>query len=249
MNRVPLKGDVLANITQPVLLVHGEHNETCPRKFAEALASKLVNSAGGAFPFTIKGARGSVSIIPQNASILHKVFTDFIGRLPHTESKLAPPETDQSKRMKTALVTLAEMIGDPTIASRDPTSSLSFCCLSQAVVDKQTEALKQYRKGIFTAFSPLGPDGRPARKYSDRRTEHWFTSENGLSIAGNTFLPVEYPRESEKKPLSPQERTTDPRLRRANYNSNAVEKQVIKGSMARVVTSAAPSSQLQRLAV
>ncbi|KAG6864581.1 hypothetical protein C0991_008491 [Blastosporella zonata] len=245
MHRIPLTDDALASITQPVLLVHGELNENCPRKFAEQLASKLVNAEGGAFAYTIKGARGSLGVVPQHASILHKVFADFLGRLPHRGSTLTPPESDRTGRMRAALGALAEVMGDPKVASRDPTSSLSFCCRPQAVIHRQTEALKQYRRGIFTAFSPLGPDGRPARKYSDRRAEHWFTSEtNGLSIAGNNiFLPAEQSRENEKKPLSPQ--PAESRLRRANYSSTAVEKPVIKGSMARVVASTAPSSQLK----
>ncbi|KAG6889038.1 hypothetical protein C0995_004321 [Termitomyces sp. Mi166 len=250
INRIPLRDDILSAIKQPVLLVHvgGEFSETCPRKHAEKLASQLVNAEGGAFTYTIKGGMNSLSIIPQNASLLHKVFVNFLGRLPRVGTRLAPSISDRKERMKIALGTLAELMREPSIASRDPSSSLSFCCLPQPIIHKQTEDLKRYRKGIFTAFSPLGPDGRPTRKYSDRRAEHWFTSEeNGLSIAGNSFLLVERPKESEKKLLSPsQDRPADSKLRRANYNQNVVEKQVIKGSMARVVQTATPSAQLQQ---
>ncbi|KAG6850164.1 hypothetical protein H0H93_000291 [Arthromyces matolae] len=230
VNRTQLHKDILALITHPVLLVHGEASETCPKKFAEKLASELINAEGGAFNYTIKGATGSLSIIPQNASLLHKVFVDFVGRLPHVGSELKLPNSDVHERMKTALTTLSELVDDSSIASLDPASPLSFCSLPPAIVKKQADALKLYRKGIYTAFSPLGPDGRPARKYSDRKVEHWFTGEeNGLSIA---------------------ERPMETKLRRATNHHNVVEKPVIKGSMARVVASTVtPASQLQRLVV
>ncbi|KAH0587120.1 hypothetical protein H2248_005937 [Termitomyces sp. 'cryptogamus'] len=249
INRIPLRKDILSIIKQPVLIVHGEFNETCPRKYADKLASQLVNAEGGAFTYTIKGGMNSLSIIPQNASLLHKVLAKFILQLPRVGLNQTPPVSDWKGRMKTALSTLAELMGDPSIATRDSSSSLSFCCLPQAIIHKQSEDLRQYRKGIFAAFSPLGPDGRPTRRYSDRRTEHWFTSEeNGLSIAGNSFLLVEHPKQREKKPHSLQDRPADSKLRRANQNPNVVEKQVIlRGSMARAVTTAAQSAaQLQQ---
>jgi hypothetical protein len=63
-----------------------------------------------------------------------------------------------------ALATLAEIRGDATIASRDPMSSLSFCCLSSDAVKSQADSLLAYRKGELEAFVPLGLDGRPIRK-------------------------------------------------------------------------------------
>lgn len=114
---------------------------------------------------TFLGGTSSLSIVPQNASLLHKVFINFLSRLPHVGSDLTSPVPDRMERMKTALGKLAELMGDPAIATRDPSSSLSFCCLSQGIIHKQSENLKRYRKGIFTAFSPLGLDGRPLRRW------------------------------------------------------------------------------------
>ncbi|KAF5388219.1 hypothetical protein D9615_000056 [Tricholomella constricta] len=255
MNRSPLKPDVLASITHPVLLLHGEQNETCPKVHAEKLASQLTNAEGSAVLYPVKGASGTLSIVPWHASIANKVFTNFLSRLPPMRSELLPPETNKTERMKAALGTLAEIIGDASIALRNPSSSLSFCCLPQDVVKRQADTLKQYRKGIHTAFSPVGPDGRPVRKYSERTNEHWFHGEkDGLSYAGNSnFLPPgrskDYDRDRAEKPASPQEPAIDNRLRRNTntFNPSSVDKQVIKGSMAKVV--ATPAAQFQRLLV
>lgn len=107
--------------------------------------------------------------------------------------------------MKVALKKLAEFMDDPSLASRNPLSSMSFSCLPPDVVKSQTDSLVFHGRGQKTAFSPLGSDGRPLRKYapqtaltpllflirshnrrfSDRKREHWFHGEkDGLSYAG-----------------------------------------------------------------
>lgn len=106
-----------------------------------------------------------LSIIPGHASIANQVFAKFISRLPHKRSKPTHPQTPKSERMKTALSTLAKIMGDESIANRDPMSSLSFCCLPTDVVNKQMDMLVQFRKKLKNAVSPLGPDGRPLRRY------------------------------------------------------------------------------------
>jgi hypothetical protein len=105
-----------------------------------------------------------LTIIPGHASIANQVFAKFISRLPHKRSELTPPETPKRERMKKALTTLADIMGDSSIANRDPLSSLSFCCLSPEVVKRQTEKLARYRKRLDHVSSPLGPDGRPLRR-------------------------------------------------------------------------------------
>ncbi|RDB20549.1 hypothetical protein Hypma_012458 [Hypsizygus marmoreus] len=248
MNRTPLKPEVYATITQPVLLIHGERNETCPKKYAEKLASQLSNSEGGAVLYTVKGGSATLSIVAGHASIANQVFTKFLSRLPHQRSDLIPPRMQRADRMKIALSNLADITGDSSIASRDPLSSLSFCCLPPEVIQSQTDSLEQYRIGIREAFSPVGHDGKPVRKFSDKRAEHWFHGEeNGLSIAGTSFLPPERFKDSDRpeKP-SGREPPGDNRVRRSTFAPNSVDKHVIKGSMAKVVKTA-PATPLQRL--
>ncbi|GLB33430.1 putative alpha beta-hydrolase [Lyophyllum shimeji] len=251
MHRQPVPPQALATITQPVLLIQGQMNETCPKINAEKLAAELTNAQGGAVIYSVKGGAGNLSIVPGHASIMNKVFATFLSRQPHQRSELVPPETDKIERMKTALAALAEIIGDSSIASRDPTSSLSFSCLPHDACRRQTEILNKYRDRKTGTFTPVGPDGRPVRRYSDRKAGHWFHGEkDGLSIAGNTFLPPEkknYDRDRSEKPSSSQESAPDQRLRRGTVTASTVQKQVIKGSMAKVVSTAPAAGHLHRL--
>ncbi|KAF8221956.1 alpha/beta-hydrolase [Tricholoma matsutake] len=241
-NRTPLKPEVYATIRQPVLLIHGERNEACSKTHAEKLASQLSNAEGGAVIYTVKGASGTLNIIPGHASIANQVFGKFISRLPHKRSELIPPEISKRDRMKKALSTLAGIIGDGSIENRSPLSSLSFCCLPPEVVKDQTDSVNQRRKRLAHAHTLLSPEGRPLRRYSERKTDHWFHSEkNGLSIAGSTFLPPERASDSADK-LSPQDLGAEGRLRRAP-GSRLVEKRIIKDSMTKVASTQKPPLQ------
>jgi len=236
LNRAPLRPDVHASIKQPVLLIHGEHDEACQKQYAEVLASQLSNAEGGAVIYTVKGGAGTLSIIPGHASIANQVFAKFISRHPHTRSELTPRESPIWERMKKALSTLADIMRDNSITSRDPLSSLSFCCLSPEVIKSQTDKLARYRKKSNSVFSPIGPEGRPLRRYSDRKRDHWFYGEkNGLSIAGKAFLVPERAGDSADKFL-PQDvaAAVDGRIRHVPGNST-IEKRIIKDSMARVI--------------
>ena len=115
-------------------------------------------------PSSDSGGAGTLSIIPGHASIVNQVFAKFISRRPPTRSELRPPETPKRERMQKALSTLAEIMGDSGIASRDPLSSLSFCCLSPEIIQRQTDMLVHYQKKSNSVFRPLGPEGRPIRR-------------------------------------------------------------------------------------
>jgi len=114
-------------------------------------------------------------------------------------------------------------------------------------VKSQEEVLVLFKKGLHNAFSPVGPEGRPFRRYSDRKTDHWFHSEkNGLSIAGTSFLPPERGNDPGDK-TSPVEPTPDGRLRRPTLNSGSADKRIIKSSMGKVVGTT--STPFQRVVV
>lgn len=258
MNRTPLTPAMHKSIYHPVLFLHGDKNEIAPQKYADKLASELSHAEGGAFVYSVKGGSSHLSIVPGHASIANQVLSKFLSRLPRVRSDLVPPKTSIQERMSSALAKLAELMDDPTIASRDPTSSLSFCCLDPDVIKSQTESILAYRKGEQEAFSPLGPNGRPIRNYHDRKQEHWFSSErDGLSYAGSSHHAKHSKRELEytpQKELPIPTQTSEPipleaaqhgRVRRATV-SPTVEKYVIKGSMAKVATS---TSTIQRLII
>ncbi|KAK7471117.1 hypothetical protein VKT23_002531 [Stygiomarasmius scandens] len=185
MNRVPLKPHMLKHIKQPVLIIQGERNETCPVKFAEKLVADLVNARNGAILYTVKGGTAALSIIPGTASIANQVFAKFVSRFKFDDVAMKPISKPVEERMAEALVKLSELTGDSAIASRNPTSSLSFSCLTLDAVKGQTDSLELYRKGQSNAFNPILPDGTPIRRYSERKKEHWFQGErDGISYAG-----------------------------------------------------------------
>ncbi|TRM68532.1 alpha/beta-hydrolase [Schizophyllum amplum] len=186
LHRTPLAKNVYSSITQPVLVLHGDKNETCPVAHAEKLVSQLTSAEGGAKLYIVKGGSGALSIVPGNASIANQTFAKFLSRLPPARSDLTTTLPEQrDTKMRAALERLATLMGDRNIAERDPRSVLSFSCVGPEVLKSQTEMLAHYAIGQEDAFSALGPDGRPIRRMSERKRDHWFHSErDGLSYAG-----------------------------------------------------------------
>jgi hypothetical protein len=108
-----------------------------------------------------------LSIVPGDASIVNKVFAKFISRTsPGARSDIVPPAVPFKERMKHALAKLSEFLGESSIATRDPGSSLSFSGLTVEVYQSQRETLSFYGKDAIRAFSPLRSNGRPFRKYA-----------------------------------------------------------------------------------
>ncbi|KAJ7590766.1 alpha/beta-hydrolase [Mycena floridula] len=251
MNRTPLTTRMHEDIFQPVLIIHGDKNEVSPYR----MAADLCNARGGAIVYPVKGKCGSssLSIVPGHASIATQVFCKFLSRQPHIRSDIVPPKIPTPQRMTEALAKLADYIGDPRIASRNPMSSLSFSCLELAAVQNQTQSLKLYRKGELEAFSPLGPDGKPIRRFSDRKQDHWFQSEkDGLSYAGKSYSFNQSKLSFSEQSLAlPSESISietahQGRLRRATISPTTVDKHIVKGSMQKVISSNNTTS-LQRL--
>ncbi|KAJ6538953.1 Alpha/Beta hydrolase protein [Mycena capillaripes] len=225
MNRSPLPVGAYPYITQPVLIIHGDANESCPRKYAERMAQELKGIL-----YTVKGGGGYLGVPPGTASIVNQVYVKFVSRLP--------------QRMKDALNTLELITGDNTLHARDPCSSLSFCCLSEDVIQQQTDGLTAYRKGQALAYLPLSPTGRPIRRYSERPRDDWFESKTeGMSYAGGRFFSEPVVRTDKQLPMPKSEPISpdDRRLQRGTFSPMSVEKLVIKGSMAKVVTGSQPT--------
>lgn len=152
----------------------------------------------------VLGAKACVSIIPGSASLVNRVFTGFLSQLPRSRSDLRPPAISTLERTRIALQTLSELVGDPSIAHRNPKSVLSFSCVTPEVAKSQLESLKFYARDIDKTYCPLGRDGRPIRKYEtisfypqitpflhhDRYSErklalHWFHGDSrGISHVG-----------------------------------------------------------------
>ena len=110
------------------------------------------------------GATTCIPIIPGNASIVNRVFSAFLSQLPGSRSDPRPPDIPAWERAREALQTLSELVGDPSIAHRNPRSLLSFSCVTPEVAKSQLESLKFYSKDLEKTYCPLGRDGRPIRK-------------------------------------------------------------------------------------
>lgn len=110
------------------------------------------------------GAKACLNILPGSASIVNQVFSKFLAQQPRTRSDLVCPKTSIQERSKLALAKLAEFVGIPSIAQRDPRSPLSFSCVKADVAKSQLENLMFYAKDLDKAYCPLGRDGRPLRK-------------------------------------------------------------------------------------
>ncbi|KAG8218315.1 alpha/beta-hydrolase [Butyriboletus roseoflavus] len=253
MNRTILSKKELARITCPILIIQNEHSTVAPLKYAEALRDEI-KDATGAEPrfYVIRGAKACVSIIPGSASLVNRVFTGFLSQLPRSRSDLRPPAIPTLERTRLALQTLSELVGDPSVAHRNPRSLLSFSCVTPEVAKSQLESLKFYAKDIDKTYCPLGRDGRPIRKYSERKqSHHWFHGDSrGISHVDTEVLIAAQQNVRPPSPERPLDGSLtangldlvtdavaqDGRMRRTTVNTSSVEKQVIKGSMSKVVT-------------
>lgn len=267
MNRTLMRPEELASIVCPVLIIQGESSPIAPLKYAENLKQCLINAEDGPRLYVVKGAKACLNILPGSASIVNKVFSRFLAQQPRTRSDLLPPKLSIRERSKAALSKLAEFVGIPAIAQRDPRSPLSFSCVKTDVAKSQLENLLFYAKELSNAYCPLGRDGRPLRKYSERKKEaHWFQGDkHGNSYIDTSELKAArnfkgYKQSHPKAPSSPErpvagsltankeslvtdEVAQDGRMRRTTYNASSVDKHVIRGTMQKVVTQ---SAQLPR---
>jgi len=85
--------------------------------------------------------------------------------------------SERRERSRAALKTLSELTEDPSIALRDPDSAVSYSCVTTEVRDSQLAQHKREQEKEHEALSPLGLDGRPLRRYSERLDDHWFQGE------------------------------------------------------------------------
>ncbi|KAF9649317.1 alpha/beta-hydrolase [Thelephora ganbajun] len=187
--RTPLPRRMLEAINSPVLIIQSESSQIYPLEHAQALADNFKSAGKDARLFVVKGIAGYLTIM--NPSIVNQTLLKFLGRLPRVRSDIKPPSVPVAQRMREALDTLAELTGDPSFSEKDAMCSLNFSCVSPEICKIQVKSRESYAKDAAQAFSPLQPNGRPIRKYSEGRKDHWFVSEsNGLSYAGKFLLPT-----------------------------------------------------------
>ncbi|CAL1702087.1 unnamed protein product [Somion occarium] len=174
-DRIPLTADELAQIEMPVMIMQAANNALYPVKYAEALRKKLVGVPNGAMLQLVHGRVGFITLV--RSSIVNQLFSKFLATLerpgPHDECAASSLKFTMSR----ALQRLSLLKKDPSMRQRDVLTPLSFSCCDDETAQKHIELVKSYAKGQRSAFSPLGADGRPIRKFSERK-DHWLSEED-----------------------------------------------------------------------
>ncbi|KAH9175122.1 alpha/beta-hydrolase [Lactarius sanguifluus] len=178
---------LLSRIVQPVLIIHGDSNEVFLPDAAFNMQEQLINVKDGAKLFFVRGAKGCLSVVPECASIANRVFAFFLATLPSRPSNPHPfvlPLVDAMQR-------LAEIVHDPEISKRKPSSPMAFSCVPPEVLYRRAEIYAGAAPGHRGAFSPLNDNGtapatvRSTRRYSERVLEQWFEVDRyGMSYSG-----------------------------------------------------------------
>lgn len=117
--------------------------------------------------FLASGSPEYVTVVSTCATIVNRVVAEFLSRQARPHMLLRPqsmPASQRRERLQEALTKLSELVDDASIATRDPTSPLSFSCVSPEVLQSQNDVLRRQMLDEHLAFSPLGMDGRPRRR-------------------------------------------------------------------------------------
>ncbi|KAF8582844.1 hypothetical protein K439DRAFT_1634966 [Ramaria rubella] len=168
IGRCPPTDKEYSQITVPTLLLTGDRSVAHPVKEAAKTNEKIKDSQ----LYVIKGAPENFTILPHFTSISHRVYASFLARQP-PPPPFTPSRPDLKKVAKEALARLAELREDPSIASRDPSTTLSFSMWSPETVAANQGFLDQMAADENTAFLPTDSKGQPIRKFSARHDDQW----------------------------------------------------------------------------
>lgn len=147
-----------------------------------------------------------MTVVRGCASVVNRIFAQFLRQQPKSKTAIPDPfiktltPTMRRQRMQEALKKLSDLFADPSICERDPSSALSFSCVSAEVLQSQREVLQRQMLDEHKALSPLGMDGRPRRRwvmltersdelkhmitrFSDKREEHWFQADKDYEFS------------------------------------------------------------------
>ncbi|KIP09848.1 hypothetical protein PHLGIDRAFT_34214 [Phlebiopsis gigantea 11061_1 CR5-6] len=177
LNRTPMEQRELASITCPVFIIQAEKSAAHPFHFVEQLKQDLTGAPKVTVVRSHGCGAGYLSVV--HASVVNKSLFSFLSAQPRpgsSEDRAANQRIyaiPHREFMAAGLRRLAHLKGDAEIKDRNPCSSLSFSCATDDIVRNQEEMMAKYVEGQQQSFSPLGPDGRPIRKFSERNS-HWL---------------------------------------------------------------------------
>ncbi|VDC02521.1 unnamed protein product [Peniophora sp. CBMAI 1063] len=213
VNRQPLSKLELASIQVPCLLLHGDNDGLWSKSKIDAMAADMTSVPGGAKVVTVKGGRGYMAIQPEFASVINRVYAQFLARLPCHDQGLRTSVEPLNARLRRALDDLADLTGDYTLADARDQEVLNSMSFSRSSYKSQQAAAKTYKSFMVrqkNAFSPLMSNGRPMRRYSERKHDHWFQGDrHGMSYAGKDHEFDPTPKERDDQDESPREQVRD----------------------------------------
>ncbi|VDB84904.1 unnamed protein product [Peniophora sp. CBMAI 1063] len=185
VNRLPLTKLELASITIPCLLIHGDNHSLWPKSKIDAMAADMVRVPdGGARVVTVKGGKGYMAIQPEFASVINRVYTQFLDRLPRHDQNLRAPPSPLSRRLRQALDDLDSLTGATDAREDDVLNSMSFSRSSFKAQQAAAKMHRRFEEKQKTAYNPLTSNGRPRQRYSERKFDHWFhVDADGMSYA------------------------------------------------------------------
>ncbi|OCB85396.1 alpha/beta-hydrolase [Sanghuangporus baumii] len=218
LNRIPLSDPILACITQPTLIIQSDKTEINPIRYANKLAASLLNAEGKARVHTIRGSPEYVTVVPTCATIVNRVVAEFLSRQtrPHVSSRpQSIPAAKRRERLQEALMRLSELMDDASIATRDPSSPLSF-----SFSERYNDHWFQAEKDEDTA-KPTNLNKEEKLKALEKLVTQ--TEVNSAAARkGGTYLSAQEPVSSEV--------ARSGRLRRSTISKHVVEKATIGGS-------------------
>lgn len=113
------------------------------------------------------GGRGYMSIQPELASVINRIYAQFLARLPRVDQALRTSVEPLNSRLRQALDDLADLTGDYALADARDQEVLNSMSFSRSPFKIQQAATKTYKSFIVrqkTGFNPLNSNGRPVRR-------------------------------------------------------------------------------------
>ena len=113
------------------------------------------------------GGRGYMAIQPEFASVINRIYAQFLARLPRHDLGLRTSVVPLNARLQQALDDLADLTGDYALADARDQAVLNSMSFSRSQIKTQQAAAKAYKLFIAkqkSAFNPLMSNGRPMRR-------------------------------------------------------------------------------------
>lgn len=108
-----------------------------------------------------------MAIQPEFASVINRVYAQFLARFPRLDQALRTSVDQLNIRLQQALDDLADLTGDYALADARDQAVLNSMSFSRSSYKTQQAAEKTYKSFVVrqrTAFNPLMSNGRPMRR-------------------------------------------------------------------------------------